>query len=842
MLARSGLNPSHTATLALPDSPSPLRTHPIVLLSLAWPKYFLGFYFWLDMLSTLSLLFDLPQVLLLLTPVGAGKTTGTGGTLAAAGSTAYAAAKVGQILRLVRLARMLASGLRDARAGKAPLRSGSRFSGSGVGTDGGANSRLGSKLGDLTTRRVIIGVWCILLASPLFEEKFYPQGNPTSFEFGGLQVVHDTCASCALALAAGNVSAGAGSVGNKTTSISLPPLSATPASASTPTCVTSCYAAMDEFVSHSHGLLTLTVIGTDVAPRYALSGVPPTMRSFEQLPVDLDASSASSGSSGLTYNTGTTTAVFNRASLYHLKAILGLSRIAFLCGMLAAGVYFFTKDADRLVLQPIERMMRRVQDMGDNPLLAASAALDDAKAKLGRSASTARGGLAARLRAKALAKAENYETQQLESSMSKICSLMALGFGDAGAQIIAENMRFGGALNPMVPGKKMCAVFGFCDIRSFTDATEVLQEEVMEFVNTIARLVHAHVTSRGGSANKNIGDAFLLVWKFPPEAVTPDDVAAVSAGLPPPSGSAAAAAITAVADNALAAFMAVIASLRSSPQLTRFNTHPGLLGRLGTDFAVRMGFGLHVGWAIEGAIGSEHKVDASYLSPHVNLAARLEAATKHFGVPLLLSSHFARLLSGDVRAACRIVDCVALKGCQDPLDLYTFDADADFQPQAQSSIAMGRSGLLHGGSSTGGGGSSGFGIAAANHESGLTTSSSATGSAFGATSSGSSTNTASPGTAELLGAPYIATMRTTLPTGFLTHWRAGYEAYTLGRWAEARDVLTQHTLHARVASPRAGGDGAVTVDGPSQVLLGVMEKHGWKAPPGWKGFRELTEK
>ena len=41
-----------------------------------------------------------------------------------------------------------------------------------------------------------------------------------------------------------------------------------------------------------------------------------------------------------------------------------------------------------------------------------------------------------------------------------------------------------------------------------------------------------------------------------------------------------------------------------------------------------MGFGLHVGWAIEGAIGSNHKIDASYLSPNVNMASRLEAATK----------------------------------------------------------------------------------------------------------------------------------------------------------------------------------------------------------------------
>jgi class 3 adenylate cyclase len=46
------------------------------------------------------------------------------------------------------------------------------------------------------------------------------------------------------------------------------------------------------------------------------------------------------------------------------------------------------------------------------------------------------------------------------------------------------------------------------------------------------------------------------------------------------------------------------------------------------NFQIKLGFGLHYGWAIEGAIGSEFKIDASYLSPNVNLASRLESATK----------------------------------------------------------------------------------------------------------------------------------------------------------------------------------------------------------------------
>lgn len=59
----------------------------------------------------------------------------------------------------------------------------------------------------------------------------------------------------------------------------------------------------------------------------------------------------------------------------------------------------------------------------------------------------------------------------------------------------------------------MC-IFGFCDIRNFTDATEVLEAGVMVFVNEIAEICHQVVNRVGGNPNKNIGDAFLLVWKF----------------------------------------------------------------------------------------------------------------------------------------------------------------------------------------------------------------------------------------------------------------------------------------------------------------------------------------
>jgi class 3 adenylate cyclase len=45
----------------------------------------------------------------------------------------------------------------------------------------------------------------------------------------------------------------------------------------------------------------------------------------------------------------------------------------------------------------------------------------------------------------------------------------------------------------------------------------------MVFVNEIGEIVHGIVDHFSGAANKNIGDAFLLVWKFMEEDMIRDD-------------------------------------------------------------------------------------------------------------------------------------------------------------------------------------------------------------------------------------------------------------------------------------------------------------------------------
>ena len=59
---------------------------------------------------------------------------------------------------------------------------------------------------------------------------------------------------------------------------------------------------------------------------------------------------------------------------------------------------------------------------------------------------------------------------------------MQVGFGAAGAEIIKQNLK-SGSFNPMLEGKRITAIYMFCDIRSFTDTTECLQEDIMKITD-----------------------------------------------------------------------------------------------------------------------------------------------------------------------------------------------------------------------------------------------------------------------------------------------------------------------------------------------------------------------
>ena len=87
------------------------------------------------------------------------------------------------------------------------------------------------------------------------------------------------------------------------------------------------------------------------------------------------------------------------------------------------------------------------------------------------------------------------------------------------------------------------------------------------------------------------------------------------------------------------------------------------------NYTTRIGYGLHYGWAIEGAVGTNIKIDCSYLSPNVNLAARLEGSCEPGKI---LVSHPTWLLVRD-EIPCEPKGEIRVKNVRDPVRVYEVD-------------------------------------------------------------------------------------------------------------------------------------------------------------------------
>ena len=173
-----------------------------------------------------------------------------------------------------------------------------------------------------------------------------------------------------------------------------------------------------------------------------------------------------------------------------------------------------------------------------------------------------------------------------------------------------------------------------------------------------------------GAANKNIGEAFLLVWNIPDDCYVLDHETNKIVWTNERY-------LSILSDFSLLSFIKAIVKINKDPKVLEYRKDNRLVSHLGNDYKVTMGFGLHIGWAIEGAIGSEYKIDASYLSPNVNMASRLEAACKQFGVHILISEELYDLLTEEMKGYCRNIDRVTVKGSNRPIRLYTVDVNIE---------------------------------------------------------------------------------------------------------------------------------------------------------------------
>jgi adenylate cyclase len=178
----------------------------------------------------------------------------------------------------------------------------------------------------------------------------------------------------------------------------------------------------------------------------------------------------------------------------------------------------------------------------------------------------------------------------------------------------------------------------FCDIRGFTTISEGLPpEKVVQLLNEYFERMVEVVFRNNGTLDKFIGDGLMVIFGAPEDDPYQEE-------------------------HALKAAIEMQAELRSLAEKWK----PEGLN-------LRIGIGINSGPAIVGNIGSTRRMEYTAIGDTVNLASRLESATKELGVGILISEYTHNALRGSFRF--RNMGSVHVKGRVDPVLTYSIEED-----------------------------------------------------------------------------------------------------------------------------------------------------------------------
>ena len=247
-----------------------------------------------------------------------------------------------------------------------------------------------------------------------------------------------------------------------------------------------------------------------------------------------------------------------------------------------------------------------------------------------------------------------------------------MSFGQLGAIIIRDQVSSGdGNLEIFIPGHKITAILMVVKLNGFVDYAEILKTNVSEFLNKIISILHQCADRWDGWANKTDGEKFLISWKLP-EAEQTNDVEKNEQVMEMR---------TELADKSLIAAVKIVSEIRRANQFNVYFKAPKMQAKFEGQTRPYLTFGLHMGWIIEGAVGSDQKIDASYLSPNLHIANRIQELTKDYNMQILLTEALYSLMSLKARNTLRKIDVILLNTFKneqlllqrEPLGLYTFD-------------------------------------------------------------------------------------------------------------------------------------------------------------------------
>ncbi|GKY91720.1 hypothetical protein MPSEU_000143800 [Mayamaea pseudoterrestris] len=275
--------------------------------------------------------------------------------------------------------------------------------------------------------------------------------------------------------------------------------------------------------------------------------------------------------------------------------------------------------------------------------------------------------------------------------------------------------------------------------------------------------------------------------------------------------------ISTFTDRAVIGMLKAFAGVHRDNKIRNWNNDFRLSAGVGA-FEVSMIFGMDAGWAVEGAVGSEYKIDATYLSPHVNMASRMMMASKQYGVKIMLSQSVQELMSDVANTKLRHLDTVTVKGSSVKQRIYTYDARA----QGVDFFLFSRTDEQ------------------ADYD-------------------------AEKYTPRIWDTDQdLLSMRQHVSEHFLTVYNRGHKAYIQGDWEKAlplleraNEIMVETALEEGYledqfeALEMQSGDDAKAAeeelkrmngDGPSLYLVAFIKSFGGKAPDDWEGWHPLTRK
>lgn len=167
-------------------------------------------------------------------------------------------------------------------------------------------------------------------------------------------------------------------------------------------------------------------------------------------------------------------------------------------------------------------------------------------------------------------------------------------------------------------GQERTLAILFADIRGFTAFSEgQLPYDVVHVLNRYFQAVSPCIEAVGGRVDNYMGDGLLALFGV--------------GGEEDPAGS------------AVRAGLAMLTAVE--------HLNPYMEAQFGTQ--LRIGLGVHLGEAVLGAVGAGERRRLTAIGDAVNLASRIEGATKEVGATFLLSEQAFAAVSGWVRAGRR---------------------------------------------------------------------------------------------------------------------------------------------------------------------------------------------